>query len=278
MKVRLDEVQDQENNIWEEYIKLKQANRELQDELDHTEDRVRGASPSEEAGKSRMDIRHAGLDLGQFEPRRTNHTGAEMAFAADEADTTGHQSSTASNGQQINSAMVSFRQDPNASEFQCSLSARELAANVSRSLGPTATKGKAADPALKQRLDEKDQLIKVLNDYIEKLKSELITSRSQSVGMSTLDMPLSTGKHQPAAAATRSQKSTGSMEPNARRGQEQTARSAIGGSFRANPTPEYAENDYVHTSMDDREEFAVTDGGRAYQEGNKQDGYRHQIY
>jgi hypothetical protein len=174
--------------------------------------------------------------------------------------------------------MVSFRQDPNARGCQSSLSARELAENVSRRLGPAAAKGEAADPAFKQRMDEKDQLIKVLNDYIEKLKSELITSRSQSVGMSTLDMPLSTGQHQPAAAATRSQKSTGSMEPNARRGQEQTARSAIGGSFRANPTPEYAENDYVHTSMDDREEFAVTDGGRAYQEGNKQDGYRHQIY
>ena len=205
-----------------------------------------------------------------------------MALVAEEfpfsLDTTGHQSSTASNGQQMNSAMVSFRQDQDAREFQASLSARELAANVSKSIRPALAKGKDAAPALKQRMDEKDQLIKVLNEYIEKLKSELITSRSQSACMSTLDMPVSTGQHHPATAALGSQKSTESMEPNARRSQEQTARSAIGGSFRATPTPEYAENDYVHTSMDDRESCAVSDGGRAYIEANKHDIYHHQIY
>jgi len=215
-------------------------------------------------------------------PTLTNKASAEMALAADELDTTGHQSSTASNGQQIisniSSAMVSFRQDINAGEFQTSLSARKLAANVSQSIGAAAAKDKDAGPAFKQRMDEKDQLIKVLNEYIEKLRSELSTSRSQHAGMNTLDMPLSTGQHYPATAAVRSQKSTESMEPNARQSHEQTARSAIGGSFRATPMPEYAENDYIHTSMDDRESCGVSDGGRAHKEADGHDGYYHQIY
>jgi seryl-tRNA synthetase len=201
-----------------------------------------------------------------------------VALAAEELDTTGHQSSTVSNGQQISSAMVSFRQDQNTREFQKSLSARKLAANVNKSIGSAAANGKDAAPAFKQRMDEKDQLIKVLNEYIEKLKSELSTSRSQHAGVNTLDMPLSTSQHHRATAAIRSQKSTETVEPNARRNLEQTARSALVGSFRAAAMPEYAENDYIHTSMDDRESCGVSDGGRAFKEADKHEEYYHQIY